>query len=109
MRCALALIPLLAAPLPLAAQLSPEARQPARLSRYAESGATLSFVASAVSALDDCAAALEFRERRVDAVRILEILCQEGGETRFVRLTFVRVSDGRGRIRLRPFRMEFLP
>ena len=107
MRCALALALLLTAT-PLAAQLSPEARQPARLARYAESGATLSFVASAVSALDDCTAPLEFRERRVDSVQILEILCQEGNETRFARLTFVRVSED-GRIRLRPFRMEFLP
>lgn len=108
MKTVLALALLLAAT-PLAAQLAPEARQPARLARYAESGATLSFVASAVSVLDDCATPLEFRERRIDAVQILEILCPAGDETRFARLTFTRLADETGRIRLRPFRMEFLP
>jgi hypothetical protein len=91
------------------AQVSPVTITPAKLSRYINNGTTLSFVASGVSALDDCASLLEFREARNGSVQILEILCTEGEEARFARLTFIRVSDERGRISLSPFRMEFLP
>jgi len=91
------------------AQVSPVATDPADFRLYAANGASLAFVASGVSALDDCAQPLDFRESRRGSVQILEIICPGGKRPRFARLTFVRVKSARGVVGLSPFRVEFLP
>ncbi len=93
----------------ISAQVSPITVKPARLARYMGNGGTLSFVASAVSTLGDCLAPLEFRELRRDALQILEIICTDEVETRFARLTFMRVQSKGRPVKLIPFRIEFLP
>ncbi|MFQ5438035.1 MAG: hypothetical protein ACE5DK_04300 [Paracoccaceae bacterium] len=91
------------------AQVGPMAVQSANLESYAQHGAALGFVATAITGLGNCPAPLEFRDVRRGSVQILEITCPAGAETRFARLTFVRVPDGDGAVTLRPFRIEFLP
>ncbi|NOX40109.1 MAG: LarC family nickel insertion protein [Alphaproteobacteria bacterium] len=95
--------------LPTLAQISPSTITPADLRKYVSSSITLSFMATGVSALDDCATPLEFREGRKGALQILEILCTSEAEPRFARLTFIRYTTETGTIGLSPFRIEFLP
>ncbi len=95
--------------LPALAQISPTTITPADLRKYVSSSITLSFMATGVSALDDCATPLEFREARKGALQILEILCTSEDEPRFARLTFVRYKSQSGAQALSPFRIEFLP
>lgn len=92
-----------------AAQPSQIATHPANLTRYANDGATLGFVATAVTALGECAQPLDYYELSRNAVQILEITCDAGDESRFARLTFIRLSAPGKRVSYRPFRMEFLP
>jgi len=108
-RAALALLSFLLVASAATAQMRPLTTSPARLERYAVTGAALAFVASAVARLDDCAAPLEFQEKDRGSVQILEIICDQGDEPRFARLTFVRVKSTGNRLTLTPFRMEFLP
>ncbi len=91
------------------AQLGQITTRPAKLARYANDGATLGFVAAAVTELGACARALEFSELSRGSVQILEIICQEGEDTRLARLTFIRISAPGKVISYRPFRVEFLP
>jgi len=91
------------------AQISPAAKKTAELLKYVRSATSLSFMASGVAALDDCTRPLEFREMRKGALQILEILCPNGDEARFARLTYVRYVSETGQARLSPFRIEFLP
>jgi len=91
------------------AQLGQITTRPAKLAHYANDGATLGFVAAAVTELGACARPLEFSELSRGSVQILEIICEEGEDTRFARLTFIRVNEPGKVTSFRPFRMEFLP
>jgi hypothetical protein len=95
--------------LPTFAQIGPTTITPADLRKYVSNSMTLSFMATGVAALNDCATPLEFREGRKGALQILEILCTSEAEPRFARLTFVRFKTETGKPALSPFRIEFLP
>ncbi len=96
-------------PVAARAQLHPLASAPADLRNYVANATALSFMAAAVAELDDCRVPLEFREVRRDALQVLEIICAQGDEPRFARLTYLRVRQPDRRLRLIPFRIEFLP
>lgn len=79
------------------------------LTPYAQTPATLSFMAAAVASLDGCQSPVTWWEAPRDTILLLEARCDGGDETLHARLTFVIVRAGLDHPQMIPFRLELKP